>query len=223
MCGRYTLSLSRLVGLETALGQPFPVLAPRYNIAPGQSVPAVRAVAGGAYALDMLHWGLLPPWARDIKFGYGTLNARAETVADKPAFRRAFRHRRCLLPADGFYEWQDGAHGKQPWYFTRRDGADFAFAGLWERWEGAGKTIESCSIIVTTANALVGEVHDRMPVILHPGDYRFWLDPGVTAVAALEALLAPYPDADMTVRPVSRAVNSARAEGPELIAPQMSR
>ena len=154
----------------------------------------------------LARWGLVPVWAKDVKLGYSTFNARAETVATKPTFRAAFRHRRCLVPADGFYEWQALAESKrkQPWFIARRDRDPLAFAGLWERWiSPAGDTLESCCIIVTNANALMRPIHERMPVILDPADWDAWLAPDARDPAALQALLQPYPADDLAAWPVA--------------------
>jgi len=178
MCGRYTRSRPPEVFaqlFDAPAGAPG--LALRYNIAPSNEVLACRAVPGQGRELTLLRWGLIPSWAKDAKIAYHTINARAETVAEKPAYRAAFRRRRCLIAADGFYEWKPGAPKKQPYYIRLKDGAPFAFAGLWEHWEREGRTIESCSIIVTRANERVATIHDRMPVILDDDDLSLWLDP----------------------------------------------
>lgn len=172
MCGRFTLHMpwAELVKLYRIHDRPN--LTPRYNIAPTQDILAVRLDKDGAQELADLRWGLIPRWSKDEKPGYSTINARAETVASKPAFRDAFRKRRCLIPADGYYEWkklEDGA--KQPYRITLGPEQPFSFAGLWERWEKGDKMIESCTIIVTDANKLTRYIHDRMPVILDPADY----------------------------------------------------
>jgi putative SOS response-associated peptidase YedK len=219
MCGRYTLSARRLALLEERLHTTFPELTPRYNIAPSQEVPVIRRTEEG-YALVMARWGLIPSWAKDPKTGYRMINARAETVAEKPAFRSAFRYRRCLIPADGAYEWRQTNGHKTPYYICMKDRQPFAFAGLWEHWQGeADEAIESCAIIVTEANELVRPIHDRMPVILSPEDYTLWLDPEVTKVEPLNALLRPYPPETMTAYPVSARVNQPRNDTPDLITP----
>lgn len=219
MCGRYSLDtpLPRIVehfGLDHSSE-----LFARYNIAPSQVVPAVRTTDGGR-ELIMLRWGLLPPWAKDEKIAYNMINARAETVATKPAFRSAFRQRRCLIPASGFYEWEPEGRSKQPHYFRMRDGDVFAFAGLWEHWEGeSGNVIESCTIIVTEANALLRPIHDRMPVILEPDDYASWLDPHRHDTDSLAPLLKSYPAARMVAYPVSKRVSKAGYDAPECVMP----
>ncbi len=220
MCGRFVQSRSA-AELAARLGASSPVLpAPRDNIAPGTAIRAVRADPGGARQFARLHWGLIPAWAKDRQIGSRTINARAETVAEKPSFRAAFRQRRCLIPADGFYEWQATASGKQPWFIARRDGPPFAFAGLWETWTdpASGERLNSATIIVTEANALVRPIHDRMPVILSPTDEARWLDPGLTRSEPLQALLTPCDPEPMIAYPVSRRVNTPSQDDAGLIA-----
>ena len=210
MCGRYTqlLTWQELVELYRLTDVVAPNLPARYNIAPTQAVPVVRQETGGR-RLAQLRWGLVPAWAKDLKIGAQMINARAETVAEKPAFRAAFRQRRCLVPASGFYEWQKGPAGKQPYYVTLADGP-MTFAGLWEAWRAPeGETVESFSIVTTEANAAITAIHHRMPVILKPGDFDAWLDPAGEA-RQLQALLRPYPAAATRARPVSTRVNSVR-------------
>ncbi len=166
----------------------------------------------------MLVWGLIPPWATDASTGMRPINARAETAPRLPTFRHAFRQRRCLVVADGFYEWQRGGRRKQPFHLRLHDGAPFAMAALWERWQPGPQQIDSCSILTTTANSLVATVHDRMPVILHPADYDRWLDPQATEPTAIESLLAPYPSQEMEAVAVSDWVNVASHEGPRCLA-----
>ncbi|ADJ28297.1 SOS response-associated peptidase [Nitrosococcus watsonii] len=217
MCGRYTLhtSLERITA-HFHLHQT-QALAPRFNIAPSQAVPAVR---GEPRELILLRWGLIPSWAKEEKTPYNLINARAETVAAKPAFREAFRQRRCLIPADGFYEWKAEADGKQPYYICRRDGEVFAFAGLWEHWQGeTGKSIGSCTIIVTGANQLIQPIHDRMPVILEPTDYDAWLNPQNQAASTLTALLKSYPPEKMKAYPISKKVNRPTNDDSACITP----
>jgi putative SOS response-associated peptidase YedK len=168
----------------------------------------------------MLRWGLVPPWAEDQKIGNRLINARAETAAGKPSFRAAFKRRRCLVPADGFYEWQKVGRAKQPYYIRLKDGAPFAFAGLWEHWQGAdGEIIESCTLLTTEANDLMRPIHERMPVMLKPEDFGRWLDRDAPAGKALAALLCPYPAEAMTAYPVSAHVNNPRNDGPACVAP----
>ena len=160
---------------------------------------------GAARELALLRWGLIPHWAKEEKIGYRMINARAETVAEKPSFRVALRRRRCLIPATGFYEWKAVPGGKQPYNIQLVDGGLFAFAGLWERWQGdAGQVVESCTIIVTEANKAISPIHDRMPVILDPSDYKSWLDPQLQDSASLQPLLRPCPPNRINSYPVSR-------------------
>jgi putative SOS response-associated peptidase YedK len=216
MCGRFTQAapgevIAEVFGLAEALA-----LTPRYNIAPTQEVAAVRASAGGGRELVALRWGLLPPWANDRALAARMINARAETVAAKPAFRSAFRARRCLVVADGFYEWQRRGAGKRPYFVGLADNRPFGFAGLWERWSGPdGEAVESCTIVTTTANELVAPIHDRMPVILDPAQFDLWLDPAVRDPEAVRPLLRPHAAAGMRAVAVSELVNSPRNDVPE--------
>jgi len=195
-----------------------PPLSPRYNIAPTQPVVAVRQAASKeARELVLLRWGLIPSWADDPSIGNRLLNARAETVADKPSFRSALRSRRCLILADGFFEWQSRKGPKQPYYFRLRDERPFAFAGLWEQWSRGETPIESCTIITTQANELVRPVHERMPVILPPKVYAVWIDPEEQRTERLQSLLGPYRADEMVAYPVSMRVNSSRYDDAECI------
>lgn len=220
MCGRFTLAspgeqVAELFGLASV-----PELRPRYNIAPTQEIAIVRRDSAGRRELATARWGLIPFWAKTQEEGARMINARAETVASKPAFRGALRARRCLVPADGFYEWRRIGTRKQPYYFTLRDGRPFAFAGLWERWEGgAGAAVESCAIITTSPNEVVAEVHDRMPVILDRADYETWLDASKGDLERVTALLRPWPAAGLRAFPVSLAVNNPAADDPGLVTP----
>ena len=163
-----------------------------------------------------MRWGLIPYWAKDPSIGARTINARAETVAARPAFRESLERRRCLIPADGFYEWKRSRRAKQPFCFQVGDGEMFAFAGLWDRWRSPdGTLIESCTILTTTPNRLLGDIHDRMPVILSPDDYDLWLDPGMTNTASAVDLLKPYDAALMTAYPVSARVNAVANDDAE--------
>ena len=219
MCGRYTLAspterLAEEFGVDAASIE----LAPNYNVAPTQQVAAVLD-EGGQRRLEVLRWGLIPPWADDPGIGSRMINARSETAPGKPSFRRAFRERRCLIPADGFYEWQRTNGAKQPYYIHMEDGRPFAFAGLWESWSKGGEgEVRTCTILTTGANALVGEVHDRMPVILAHDAYDVWLDPA-SERDELTGLLAPYPEDKMEAYPVSRFVNSPSNNDPRCIEP----
>jgi putative SOS response-associated peptidase YedK len=169
--------------------------------------------------LVFLRWGLIPSWAGDPRIGNRLINARAETAAEKPSFRSAFRQRRCLVLADGFYEWQRLDGKKQPYYFRMRDSQPFAFAGLWERSSAQGKAVETCTLLTTEANELLRTIHDRMPVILEPDTYDRWLDPAVQKVELLKPLLHPYRSEAMTGFPVSSLVNNPRNESPKSIEP----
>ncbi len=217
MCGRYVRSSLPEVFAARFGANGDLDLRPSYNVAPSQPALIARNDQSRRRELAAVRWGLIPFWAKDPKIGYKMINARAETVATKPAYRQAFRRRRCLIAADGFYEWQATEGGKQPFLIRLRDAEPFAFAGLWERWEGEGRVIESCSIIVTDAKKRLREIHDRMPVILAAEAYDQWLTADSANMAALESLLRAYPATLMDAYPVNRAVNSPRNDGPELI------
>ena len=219
MCGRFTLAKDAKDLKETFVD--FPVdsrMRPRYNIAPTQPVSAW--VADPGTRLEICSWGLVPPWAKDPSFGAKCINARAETVAEKPSFKTPFRRKRCLIPADGWYEWKKTAGGgKWPHRFRRRDGAAFVFAGLWEEWhDKEGGMIVSCAILTCRANRLARTIHPRMPVVAREEDWTAWLNP-LTPVGELFRLLEPIAGDEFTVDPVSREVNRAGAEGAHLIAP----
>lgn len=221
MCGRFTLT-DPDADLAVQFNLPeIPDLRPRYNIAPTQPVAAIRVSSRGPdREMVLLHWGLIPFWAQDPGMGARLINARSETAAEKPAFRAAFRKRRCLVVADGFYEWQKQNGTKQPFYIRLRGSRPFAFAGLWERWEGAdASVIESCTLLTTQPNDLLRPVHNRMPVILQPKDYDLWLDPDVQQADLLQPLLRPYRAAEMAAYPVSRWVNSPANDDPRCIEP----
>ncbi len=194
-------------------------LPQRFNIAPTQDVAAVRhSNEADQRELVMLRWGLIPSWAKDTKIGNQTINARAETVAEKPSFRSAFTKRRCLILTDGFYEWQKLAGGKkQPYFIHRRDDEPFAFAGLWESWKGEGEVVQSCTIITTTPNELMKPLHDRMPVILTADDFPTWLDTEFKDKAALKELLRPCDPNLLEAFPVSVLVNNPRNESPKCL------
>jgi putative SOS response-associated peptidase YedK len=217
MCGRYAQSTDPKKLAKDFKVTEVPAVEPRYNIAPTQSILAVRRSEDGREAL-LLKWGLIPSWAKDDSMSARLINARSETVTEKPAFREAFKRSRCIIPADGFYEWQRAEGKKQPYFFRMRDEHPFGFAGLWDRWRGEnGKVIESCTILTTEANEVLLPVHDRMPVILHPETYDEWLDADARSVESLKELLRPYPAPEMTSYPVSALVNSPRNQGEELI------
>ncbi len=221
MCGRFVL-----MTVGSALAEHFhvaeePDLEPRYNIAPTQLVVIVRSEEGGGRReLRLVKWGLIPFWAKDPKIASRLINARSESVAEKPAFRSAFKNRPCLVPADGFYEWKKAEGKKQPYYFGLADGKPLAFAGLWERWKAPeGDVIESCTILTTEANELLQPIHDRMPVILKPEDYDLWLDPKMKKAELVKPLLQPFPQDQMTGYPVSEKVNKADHEGLDCVRP----
>lgn len=219
MCGRFTLT-DPDQALTVQFNLPsIPGLAPRYNIAPTQPVAAVREGSDGREGV-LLRWGLIPFWARDVSIGARLINARSETAAEKPAFRAAFRRRRCLVVADGFYEWQKANGGKQPFFLRLREARPFAFAGLWEQWQGdEGPAIESCTLLTTEPNDLIRPLHNRMPVILSPRDYDLWLDLQVQQPDRLEPLLRPYPAAEMEAHAVGRWVNNPAHDDPRCIEP----
>jgi putative SOS response-associated peptidase YedK len=210
MCGRYRLSRRKQL-IEEYLGADSGEYDwnPRYNIAPTQPVATIRQNAGEpARKLLMMRWGLVPSWAKDPSIGYKTINARAETATNTPSFREPFRSQRCLIPADGFYEWQRNGKTKQPYCFEVNDGQLFAFAGLWDRWTNPqGEVIESCTILTTTPNSLLADIHDRMPVILSPDDYDLWLDTAFRDTTSVSEMLRPFDAASMRRYTVSTRVN----------------
>lgn len=221
MCGRFTLT-DPDADLAVQFNLPeIPDMQPRYNIAPTQPVAAVRMSAeGSGREMVLLHWGLIPFWAKDPKIGARMINARSETAAEKPAFRAAFRRRRCLVVADGFFEWQKQNGTKQPFYIRMQNAQPFAFAGLWEFWRGEDdRAIESCSLLTTQPNELVRVLHNRMPVIVQPQDYGLWLDPEMQDVERLQPLLQPYSPEEMEAYAVSRYVNSPDNDDPRCIEP----
>jgi len=226
VCGRFALTLpwSDLAALYR-LGDRSTQrnLAPRYNIAPTQGVAAVRiAPDTGERELTDLCWGLVPSWAKDVGIGARMINARAESVADKPAFRQALARRRCLIPADGFYEWpKRGAGPKRPYLIAMKDGSPFAFAGLWERWHRPpdGEPVETCTIVTTTANDLLRPIHDRMPVILAAEDHHAWLNAAGHPADAVLGLLKPFAADEMATRPVGTYVNDVAHDDPRCFEP----
>ncbi len=219
MCGRYTLRASPAMLAEVFELLRTPDLGPRYNIAPTQQVAVIRRNDGGR-VLSTMHWGLIPSWAKDRSIAARMINARSETLAEKPSFRTPFHRRRCLIPADGFFEWKTLApQKKQPFLIEKADGQPFAFAGLWELWKPPeGEAIESCTIITTEANGTLRSLHDRMPVILDERDYDAWMDPELKATDSLLPLLRPADDDLLTLHAVSTTVNNARHEGADCIA-----
>jgi putative SOS response-associated peptidase YedK len=218
MCGRFAFyspheAVIRLFGVAAT-----PQIEPRWNIAPTQFIATVREAAGPR-EVAMLYWGLVPSWAKEKSIGARMINARSETLGEKPSFRNAFRRRRCLILADGYYEWQRAGTVKQPYFIAFADGQPFGMAGLWEGWRdpATGEPLESCCIVTTAPAPAVAHVHDRMPVILPPGAYAEWLDPKNEATDRLARLFEPNGQPGLHARPVSRRVNDARNQGPELI------
>lgn len=221
MCGRLAFyspheSVVRLFGVGDA-----PEVEPRYNIAPTQFIAAVRSGEGGDRGLGLLYWGLVPSWAREKSIGARLINARGETLREKPSFRNAYRRRRCLVLADGYFEWQRGGAVKQPYFIAFADGQPFGMAGLWETWRdpASDEPLESCCLVTTAPAAEIAHVHDRMPVIVPAAAYEEWLDPANAAVERLDRLLAPWQGGGLRARPVSRRVNDARNQGPDLLEP----
>ncbi len=227
MCGRFTLqtpneSLSKLFD-----GLRFPKLSPRYNIAPTQNVVSVRQSITGNNEVAMLRWGLVPFWAKDLKAGARMINARSETAATKPSFRAAFKSRRCLVVADGFYEWKKVGKEKQPYYITRVDSQPFCLAGLWESWSDKEADprelpVETCTILTIQANAMMAPLHDRMPVFLGREQQQLWLDIEFRDREKLEETLVPCPDDWLQATAVNKVVNKATNEQPECIEPANS-
>ena len=222
VCGRYRLSRRKQIieeHFECVSGDED--WSPRYNVAPTQPVPIIRQhPKEPRRELSLVRWGLIPWWAKDASGAAKMINARSETAATLPAFRDALKTRRCVVPADGFYEWLRSGKEKQPYCFEVNDGELFAFAGLWERWKHpSGDWIKTCAILTTTPNAVTAQVHDRMPVILHPDTYDLWLDPGFTNVTAVSAMLKPYDALTMRSYPVSTRINHAANDDPECSAP----
>jgi len=224
MCGRYVVAYdpeTLVSGFSLVRVTPFPR---RWNVAPQSPVPVVYETRAGERVAELMRWGLVPHWAKDASIGHQLNNARAETVFDKPSFRQAVRRRRCILPASGYYEWQAGDKPKapkQPWYFSAPDGQPLAMAGLCEAWRpsAADDWLLSCCVITTTPNAVAAAVHDRMPVLLAPGDWAAWLGRGQQDPGALAPLLRPAPEGALQAWPVSRAVSRGRAEGEDLNLP----
>ncbi len=220
MCGRYALKTSvpeiaRILG-ATANAE----FAPSYNVAPSRKVPVCRVSAGGARELALLRWGLVPHWAKTVDDRYRMINARAETVADKPAFRAPFRRRRCLVPADGYFEWKAGPQRKQPYFIHRDDESPIFLAGLWDRWEkGEDGPLDSFAIVTTPASEHVANVHDRMPVIVDVDNHETWLNPDTEDVRSLLPLLKPQPGKELLLTPVSTYVNNPRNDDSRCLDP----
>ena len=210
MCGRYRLSLRKQIVAEYFDSVPGEEdWSPHYNIAPTQSVPVIRQNPKEPIReLSLMRWGLIPSWTKDLSVASQMINARSETASTKPAFRDALKSRRCLIPANGFYEWVRTGKAKQPFCFEVNEGTLFAFAGIWDRWKDPnGKTVETCSILTTTPNAVTSTVHDRMPVILDPDSYDLWLDPGMRDVIVVSEMLKPHDARQMRCYPVSTRIN----------------
>lgn len=220
MCGRYTLfTISETLGNLFRVVE-VPKIQPRFNIAPTQQVPVVRLSPDGEREMVTLRWGLIPFWSREPFVGRQLINARSETVDKRLSFREPFKHRRCLIPADGFYEWKSEPKEKQPYYISMFDDNPFAFAGLWEHWEGAeGDVIESCTILTTRANEFIITMHDRMPVIIDPTNYDLWLEPNIQEREPLALLMEPYPEDSLTAIPVTTWVNNPRNDDGDCIKP----
>jgi putative SOS response-associated peptidase YedK len=224
MCGRARLSsdVSEIkIRFAIPPARPTPNIAPSWNVAPTDPLPVVRYDAKGRErSLDIMRWGLVPYWAKDIKVGFANINAKAEGIENRPAFREAFRQRRCLVPVDNFYEWKKTATGKQPYAIALADRKLMALAGLWESWRSpAGERVRSFAIVTTRPNELCAALHDRMPVILAPPDWPAWLGEAPADPARLKALLAPYPADDMTAWLVSQRVGNVKNNDPSLIEP----
>lgn len=220
MCGRYALKTSvpeiaRILGAESNAD-----FAPSYNVAPTRMVPVCRETGEHGRELSLLRWGLVPHWAKEINDRYRMINARAETVDKKPAFRTPFRKRRCLVPADGYFEWKAGGERKQPYFIHQQDGAPIFLAGLWDRWEkGEDGPLDSFSIVTTSASDHVASVHDRMPVILNENEREVWLDPELEDADELLPLLRPLPGRNLELTPVSTFVNNPRNDDPRCVEP----
>jgi putative SOS response-associated peptidase YedK len=220
MCGRFSLHTSEpqireAFGLEHTepLG-----LKPRYNVAPSQDIPIVRDIDTGP-ELVLARWGLVPHWSKESKLKYSTINARIESVAEKPTYRTPFKRSRCLIPADGFYEWKQVAGNKIPHHIRMHDGNVFAFAGLWDHWEGEGETLDSCVIITTPSNEVMKPIHERMPAIIAPAHYDLWLDSRMTGKDEIMQYLFSAPSSQLTAYPVSTWVNSPKNNGERCIQP----
>ncbi len=219
MCGRYTLAAGpQYIADYFRIDGPVPDFQPCWNITPGGDIPVICESPGNGRTCAMMHWGLIPHWARQPDSKYQMINAKMETLNQRPAFRDAYKHRRCLIPASGFYEWQSTAQGKQPYYIHRQDGCLLALAGLWEYWEGE-HIINSCTIITTEANTLLRSIHDRMPVILEEKDHMMWLESHDTDTHSLASLLRPCKPDFLELYRVSTAVNNPAHDGPTLTRP----
>lgn len=219
MCGRYALYGPQSRYKDTFSTENDPDFAARYNIAPSQVVPVVRADDGGSRVFTLAKWGLIPSWAKDADNLPKPINAKAETAAIKPMFRHAFRKSRVLVPATAFYEWKLIGGKKQPFLIQMKDGEPFGMGGLLEHWTSPTGEVATFTILTTAPNALMAEIHDRMPVIVSQANYADWLDPAVSDVTQLQSIAGPYPEQLMSAYPVSTAVNSPANEGATLVAP----
>ena len=221
MCGRFVLMTPGKSLAEHFRLAEEPSLEPRYNVAPTQPAAIIKPKAGSSLReLKLVRWGLIPFWAKDAKIGARFINARSETASDKPAFRAAFKMRRCLIPADGFYEWKKLEKGSDPYLVVLANRMPFAFAGLWESWKSPhGELIESCTILTSDANELVRPIHDRMPAILSPSDYELWLNPNPKTIGSLKHILKSFPSEQMILFPVSGKVNKASYDAADCVEP----
>jgi len=221
MCGRFTLTVDPAQIEDVFSDYDFPnQFAPRFNIAPTQPVLAIPNNAKNK--ADFFLWGLIPSWSKDPSIGNKLINARGETLAEKPSFRGSFKYKRCLIPVDGFYEWKShpGSTSKTPYFIHMKDRKPFAFAGLWDEWQSPdGDSVRTCTIITTDPNELMSTLHSRMPVILHPDDYAIWLDPAPQTPEKLMHLIKPFPTENMSAYPVSTLVNKPGNDRPECVVP----
>jgi len=222
MCGRFTLTVPERFFSRSFAFKNLPVMKPSFNVAPGTDILTVKTNAkDDDVSMERMHWGFVPEWASDPSIGYRMINARSETVTQKPAFRAAFQSRRCLIPADGFYEWQGKGKHKQAFFIRLKSQEPFAFAGLWEHWQQEDRAFNSCTILTTRANGLMTPIHHRMPVILAPQHYQAWLNPK-TAPDKLISLLEPFPEEPMESRKVSSFVNSPKNNSAQCLEKQES-
>jgi len=220
MCGRFTLQSPEAL-IRKAFNLPagdMLGLSPRYNIAPSQDIPIIRDTKKGP-ELVLAKWGLIPHWSKESNTKYSTINARIETVAEKPTYRTPFKNTRCLIPADGFYEWKVVNGHKIPHYIHMRKGSVFAFAGIWDQWEGEGETLDSCSIIVMPSNEVMKPIHERMPAIIAPTHYDLWLDPRVNEKDEIMGFLNSAPSSSLKFHPISPWVNSPKHDDERCIQP----
>ena len=220
MCGRFSLHTpeSQIREVFNLKNTELLGLKPRYNIAPSQDIPIIRNTDNG-HEMVMAQWGLVPHWSKESKSKYSTINARVESVAEKPTYRTPFKRRRCLIPADGFFEWKVVNGHKIPHHIRMKDGSVFAFAGLWDHWEGEGQTLDSCTIIVMPSNAVMRPIHERMPAIIATAHYDWWLDPRVTDKQEIMQFLTSAPSSQLTAYPVSTWVNSPKNNDERCIQP----